>query len=295
MTARGLVHGFPDTPHTWRHLGPVLVERGYRVVAPWLPGYDTRRSTSTSAWAPTCAISSTSAANTRQTIEQSLIGHDWGAHAGYGVVAIDPKAFSRLSLWRFRPRRHWRRHLPLPPAQAVVLHLVHPAGRPRRSRAGRTRFWESLWADWSPGYDPSDDVAELRETSRPTVSPTSSAPIAPRSTRSSPIPRRTPRKRRRCSRAGADAVPHGADAAAWGQICSVSSMRGTYPRAVQSSKSSTASATSSTWRSPSYRGQNRRLARPLTGSLNHAAGATVEGQRRGAARRGLAGLPPPIM
>ena len=23
-------------------------------------------------------------------------------------------------------------------------------------------FWESLWADWSPGYDPSADVAELR-------------------------------------------------------------------------------------------------------------------------------------
>ena len=35
-----LVHGFPDTPHTWRHLGPDLVARGYRVVAPWLPGYD---------------------------------------------------------------------------------------------------------------------------------------------------------------------------------------------------------------------------------------------------------------
>jgi len=23
-------------------------------------------------------------------------------------------------------------------------------------------FWESLWADWSPGYDPHEDVAELR-------------------------------------------------------------------------------------------------------------------------------------
>ena len=35
-----LIHGFPDTPYTWRHLGPDLAERGYRVVAPWLPGYD---------------------------------------------------------------------------------------------------------------------------------------------------------------------------------------------------------------------------------------------------------------
>ncbi len=34
-----LVHGFPDTPHTWRHLGPELAADGYRVVAPWLPGY----------------------------------------------------------------------------------------------------------------------------------------------------------------------------------------------------------------------------------------------------------------
>src|SRR5438270_237513 len=35
-----LAHGFPDTPFTWRHLGPDLAGRGYRVVAPWLPGYD---------------------------------------------------------------------------------------------------------------------------------------------------------------------------------------------------------------------------------------------------------------
>jgi pimeloyl-ACP methyl ester carboxylesterase len=34
-----LVHGFPDTPHTWRRLGPQLAESGYRVVAPWLHGY----------------------------------------------------------------------------------------------------------------------------------------------------------------------------------------------------------------------------------------------------------------
>ena len=42
-TERPLVlalHGFPDTPHTWRHLGPVLADHGYRVAAPWRPGYD---------------------------------------------------------------------------------------------------------------------------------------------------------------------------------------------------------------------------------------------------------------
>jgi pimeloyl-ACP methyl ester carboxylesterase len=25
-----LLHGFPDTAHTWRHLGPVLADAGWR-------------------------------------------------------------------------------------------------------------------------------------------------------------------------------------------------------------------------------------------------------------------------
>lgn len=37
------VHGFPDTPHTWRHLGPVLADRGYRVAAPGCPPMTHRR------------------------------------------------------------------------------------------------------------------------------------------------------------------------------------------------------------------------------------------------------------
>jgi hypothetical protein len=29
-----LMHGYPETPHTCRHLGPELGQHGYRVVAP---------------------------------------------------------------------------------------------------------------------------------------------------------------------------------------------------------------------------------------------------------------------
>ena len=34
-----LLHGFPDSAGTWRHLGPALAARGYRVVAPYNRGY----------------------------------------------------------------------------------------------------------------------------------------------------------------------------------------------------------------------------------------------------------------
>jgi pimeloyl-ACP methyl ester carboxylesterase len=34
-----LVHGYPDTAWTWRHLGPYPAERGWRAVAPFTRGY----------------------------------------------------------------------------------------------------------------------------------------------------------------------------------------------------------------------------------------------------------------
>jgi alpha/beta hydrolase fold len=34
-----LLHGWPDTPHTWDHQLAALAGAGFRVVAPWLRGY----------------------------------------------------------------------------------------------------------------------------------------------------------------------------------------------------------------------------------------------------------------
>ena len=165
-TARPLaiaVHGFPDTPHTWRHLGPVLADRGYRVAAPWLPGYE----------APTGGPISVGTyvrhiRMVRRALKADeravLIGHDWGAYTGYGVVASDPEAFSRLIT------------LAVPPAPALTTSMfsypqikrsfyiwfIQQVGLAEVTLLG-PGFWESLWADWSPGYDAQQDIAWLRE------------------------------------------------------------------------------------------------------------------------------------
>ena len=157
-----LVHGFPDTPHTWRHLGPDLAGRGYRVIAPWLPGYGAPASTPVSAGTYVRSI-----LDVRRQFPADdravLVGHDWGANAGYGVVATDPAAFSRLVA------------LAVPPVAALGAGILSYA-QLRRSfyvwfiqQVGLAEtaltepgFWESLWADWSPGHDPHKDVAELR-------------------------------------------------------------------------------------------------------------------------------------
>ena len=157
-----LVHGFPDTPNTWRHLGPDLAARGYRVVAPWLPGYDSPRATPVSAGTYVrylLDVHRTYGADERAI----LIGHDWGANAGYGAVATDPAAFSRFVA------------LAVPPIAALAAGMFSYAQLKRSfyiwfiQQVGLAEdglvapgFWEGLWADWSPGYNAADDVAELR-------------------------------------------------------------------------------------------------------------------------------------
>lgn len=157
-----LVHGFPDTPFTWRHLGPALADAGYRVVAPWLPGY---------AEVPESPVSVGSyvrhildvARRYRGDDRALLVGHDWGAIAGYGAVASAPGVFGRLvtlavpptaalggGLFSYRQlRRSFYIWFIQQPGMAETVLL----------EAG---FWEQLWADWSPGYDATADLAELR-------------------------------------------------------------------------------------------------------------------------------------
>lgn len=158
-----LVHGFPDTPHTWRHLGPVLAERGYRVVAPWLPGYDAPVAGLISAGTYVRHVLAVRRAN--QGDERAvLIGHDWGAYAAYGAVGTDLKAFCRLVT------------LAVPPPAALAGTMFSYAQIKRSfyiwfiQQVGLAEaallepgFWESLWADWSPGYDATQDIAWLRE------------------------------------------------------------------------------------------------------------------------------------
>ncbi|BDB41938.1 MULTISPECIES: alpha/beta fold hydrolase [Mycobacterium] len=157
------VHGFPDTPHTWRHLGPALADLGYRVVAPWLPGYDAPASGPISVGTYVRHI--LSVRSSRGGDERSvLIGHDWGAHTGYGTVGFQPDAFRRLVT------------LAVPPSAALgetmlgyrqlkrsfYIWLIQQVGLAETALT-QPGFWEQLWADWSPGYDPQQDISWLRE------------------------------------------------------------------------------------------------------------------------------------
>ena len=158
-----LMHGFPDTPHTWRHLGPALVDAGYRVSAPWLPGYrePAQGPISVGSYVRQILAERTERGGDERAV---LIGHDWGANAGYGAVATDPTAFRRYVA------------LAVPPTAALgsaifsysqlkrsfYIWFIQQVGL-AESVLLEPGFWESLWSDWSSGYDATEDIAMLRE------------------------------------------------------------------------------------------------------------------------------------
>lgn len=157
-----LVHGFPDTPHTWRHLGPALVENGYRVVAPWLPGYRTAAPGPVSVGTYVRMV--LDVRNSYGGDERSvLIGHDWGANSGYGAVSTEPTAFRRFvalavpptaalgsGLFQYRQLR-----------RSFYIWFIQQVGLAEAALL-EDGFWDQLWSDWSPGYDAAEDLAMLR-------------------------------------------------------------------------------------------------------------------------------------
>src|SRR5271168_872361 len=93
-----LLHGFPDTAHSWDDLRPRIAAKGYRAVSPFMRGYhpsaipDRDTDQETLARDPLALIEALGA---RDAI---IIGHDWGALAAYGAAGLGPdrvtKAFA---------------------------------------------------------------------------------------------------------------------------------------------------------------------------------------------------------
>jgi pimeloyl-ACP methyl ester carboxylesterase len=92
-----LVHGFPDTAHTWDATRAVLAGAGFRAVAPFTRGY-----APTEVPAQEAYDSDTLGRDLLAIIpalgEQLavIVGHDWGASAAYSAAGIEPAAVRLL-------------------------------------------------------------------------------------------------------------------------------------------------------------------------------------------------------
>lgn len=93
-----LLHGFPESSRMWTPLLPVLAEAGYRVLAPDQRGYSpgARPEGIDNYRYANLASDVTALADAVGFERFHLVGHDWGAGAGWAVVARSPE---RIASW----------------------------------------------------------------------------------------------------------------------------------------------------------------------------------------------------
>lgn len=164
------LHGFPDSAWTWRHLLPALADAGYRAVAPFLRGYapsavpaDGRYQTA-ALGLDACALHEALDGDG----EAVVIGHDWGAMAAYVAASHEPERWRRVVAMAVPPagvvaggfmtygqlKRSWYMFFFQHPLADVVVGMDDLA------------FIDGLWADWSPGYDASEDLPHVKDALR---------------------------------------------------------------------------------------------------------------------------------
>jgi pimeloyl-ACP methyl ester carboxylesterase len=147
------LHGYPDTPLTWRGVARPLAQAGWRVVCPFLRGF-----------APTevrsKAVGPAALGRDANVLHQALgaderailVGHDWGAAAAYSAVEAAPDHWARIVVASWPPspatidmasfdqmRRSWY----------VFLFQLDDAER----LVGERNFVRYLWEAWAPGFD----------------------------------------------------------------------------------------------------------------------------------------------
>lgn len=159
-----LVHGFPDTAHTWDATMTAVADAGFRAVAPFTRGYapsevpaDGKYDTDTLAQDLVALIG---ALGEKAAI---LVGHDWGASSAYAAAATAPEAVRLLvtlaiphpATIRPTPRLAWTmRHF-------LTLRGKHAA---EKMRANDFALVDTLWHRWSPAWTsiPREETAHVR-------------------------------------------------------------------------------------------------------------------------------------
>ena len=162
------MHGFPDNAYSFRHLLPDLASEGFRAVALFMRGYAPTEAPKDGCYHTALlgrdALALIGALGAQQA---ALVGHDWGAHAGFGGAILGPEMVTRLvTIASAHPSArettnfHYLKgswhffYFQLPYAEDTVAH-------------NDFTFIEDWWRDASPDWHiPLEVLARVKETFR---------------------------------------------------------------------------------------------------------------------------------
>lgn len=164
------LHGFPDTAHSWRHLGPKLAAEGYRVIAPFTRGYAPSSLATDGDYNvgalmyDAIEIHRALGADDRAVV----IGHDWGALTSNGLATYRDSPFVRVvsmsvpTVGAFSSvREDTGQFVKLIGRQAFMSWYMMFVQLPKLSERSLDKLIPLLWRRWSPGYDATADVRHV--------------------------------------------------------------------------------------------------------------------------------------
>jgi pimeloyl-ACP methyl ester carboxylesterase len=95
-----LLHGFPETWWSWRHLIPVLADAGFRVIAPDQRGYNLSDCPTAVAdyRIPLLVEDIRGLLDALQIPKARIVGHDWGAHVAWVFAMTHGDRLERLAI-----------------------------------------------------------------------------------------------------------------------------------------------------------------------------------------------------
>lgn len=147
-----LMHGFPDTPHSFAELQSALVAAGWRVTVPWLRGYHPDTLVAGRSYDPeTLGRDGLGLLDAIGAPRAAIVGHDWGALITYVAATLAPErirgmvtvAIPHPSLLQRTPSSLWRaRHF-------IALKLPWAARTVERNDFA---YLDTLYSRWSPNW-----------------------------------------------------------------------------------------------------------------------------------------------
>lgn len=151
------LHGFPDSPHSFRPLLSDLAAAGFHAVAPFMRGY------APTSVAPGGEYGLGALAGDANALHEALggderavlIGSDWGAEATYVAGLTAPARWRRLVTLAIPPLALDERLLADPGQRErfAYISLLTSPDAPRLVAADDFAFVDRLWREWSPGLD----------------------------------------------------------------------------------------------------------------------------------------------
>jgi pimeloyl-ACP methyl ester carboxylesterase len=157
-----LLHGFPDTPHSFAQLQSALVDAGWRVTVPWLRGYHPDSIVAGRPYdAETLGRDALALLDAIGAPRAVVVGHDWGALIAYVAATLAPErvrgmvtmAIPHPSLLQRTPASLWAaRHF-------LGLKLPWAARTVRRNDFA---YLDTLYSRWAPNWSGAERDDALR-------------------------------------------------------------------------------------------------------------------------------------